>query len=749
MKIKKLIGLSAIVGVAAVGLTACNQGGATTTTTSGAPATTTTTTSGAPATTTTTTSGAPVTTTTTGAAPATTTTTGAAPATTTTTQKVYPTSTEWTDENTTDENLYDFYFGEYEDELTLANNATNDNDRYYHMAKAEAVLYDQALILPVNTQGGRYTLTRIAVGSAPYALWGTDSDKLKNIVVATEFIKAADRATMKAKLLTERAAAAAYSHYSDGSHTTTYNAATELEALGYTTKRTFNTSITSFPKTLDLTNTYRAADAEIACNFTDYLVQYDVAGNIVPALAQSWTRSADGLKYTFNLRQGAKWVDSAGLEYGDVTAHDFEFGIKMAGENDMTSYMLGKIKNFNECYDSGDFSTLAVTAIDDYTLEIELEEPCDYFLTYLTYNTFTPVKEEYFNEKGANYGKDPQNILYCGAFICTEMTDKSTLKMARNTKYWDNEHTTLDQVIYSFEDGSNETDMYNKLKSGTYDGLSLSAARIQLAKADNLFDEYAYVSDTNATSYFGGFNLNRQAYINVREDVTSASTQTAEQKTLTHKALLNTNFRRAILAGLDKERYNVPVVGQDAALFSLRNLYVPYDYVTLTGAAGGYAAGTQYGDMVLAELQNKGAFDYVTDLHDGVNAYYNADKAKAFLAAAWTELNLTATDVVYIDYPVDNTNTVSVQQSNILKQILEEIFEGKVVINLVMHADYYTYLYSNYLVDYASEMNYDFDISSGWGPDHGDPSTYLDTFLPAGDMIRLDGINAHESTKTE
>lgn len=660
----------------------------------------------------------------------------------TVTQSVDPTE-GWSE----DQKIYNNYFGTFEDEMIAARSASTVSEKYYHYAKAEASLYENALILPVNTQGGRYAISRIGIGSAPYALWGTDSDKLKYFAIATDFVKASDRATMKTKLVAERKAAAPYAQWSDGSHKTTYDAVKELTALGYTIDKTYKTSITSFPQTYDITNTYRQADSQIICNTTDYLIQYDVAGNIVPALAESWTRSEDGLTYTFKIRQGVKWVDAAGLEHGNVTAQDFVYGMKRTGENGMTSYMLEKIKNYADCASSGDFSTLGVTAVDANTLKIELSEKCDYFLTYLTYNPFTPVNEDFVKEKGESYGTDFQNILYCGPFIVTEASDKSTLKMKKNEKYWDAANVTIDNIIMSYEDGSNEQAMYNKLKDGTYAGLNLSAERKVYAEKDGIFNDYAYVSDTNATSYFGGFNLNRQTYENTYDADSSRSSQTDAQKELAHKALLNTNFRRAILAGLDKVAYNTPSTGADVALFSLRNLYVPYDYVSLSEAAGGYAAGTQYGDIVLAELK-KGVMGYVTDLHDGVNAYYNADKAKEFFAKARQELELKDSDVIVLDFPVDATNTVMVAQSQILKANLEQVFENKLVINLVQHKDYYTYLYSNYFVDSASEMNYDFDISSGWGPDHGDPSTYLNTFLPYGDMIRLCGIQ-DDSTKEE
>ncbi|MBO5542662.1 MAG: hypothetical protein J5936_04415 [Acholeplasmatales bacterium] len=644
----------------------------------------------------------------------------------------------------TDEEVYNKYFGAYEDEMILANKATNDNDKYYHFAKAESVLYDQALILPVNTQGGRYSMSRIGIGSAPYALWGNDSNRLKNLAIATEFIKASDRADMKTKLMAQRNAAAPYSHYSDGSHKTSYNAATELTNKGYTLKRDYKAALTTFPKTYSISNTYRASDAEILWNFTDTLIQYDNAGNIVPALASSWTRSDDGKKYTFTIRSGAKWVDAAGQEHGEVTAQDFVYGIKRAAKS-YTYYMLEKVKNFDTCYSSSNWDTLGVTAVNNNTLEIELSEACDYFLTYLTYNTFAPVQQAYCEQKGENFGKTFNDILYCGAFVCTGVSDKSSLTMARNEKYWDNANTTIDSVTYSYEDGSNETTMYNKLKNGTYDSLSLSEARITLAKNDNLFDTYAFITDTNATSYFGGFNLARASWEN-DYDASSASKQTDDEKLYAKCALRNTNFRRAILAGLNKEAYNAPVTGAAAALYSLRNTYVPYDYVTLTGESNGYASGTQYGAIVEKELK-KGVFSYVTSLKDGVNAYYNAAKSKAFLDAAWSELQFDSDFVVKLDYPVDQTNVVSVQQAQILKENIETVSEGRIEITLVMHKDEDTYLYSNYYVDAAADMNYDFDISSGWGPDHGDPSTYLNSFLPAGDMVRLCGIEGHDSTK--
>ena len=646
----------------------------------------------------------------------------------------------------TDAEVYDIFYGTFEDEKILAENSANPADRYYHYAKAEAYLLSEALFVPGTTQGGRYGMSRVGIGSAPYALWGTDSDKLKYLAVATEFIKTADRNKMKAKYDAAKKEAADYSTWSDGSHKTNYNAVEELKALKYTISRTYKAALGTFPRTFDLTNTYRQSDSQILCNLSDYLVQYDVAGNIVPALAESWTKSADGLTYTFKIRQNAKWTDAAGQEYGTVTAQDFVFGMSVAFTNGMTDYMFGPIAGYAEACEDGDFSHMQVSAKDDYTLEIKLAEKTDYFLTYLTYNPYTPIKESYFNSKGDSYGTTYTDILYCGPFVITEFADKSSLKMIKNENYYDKDNVTLDQVIYSYEDGSNEAAAYERLKDGTYASLSLSEAKIEMAKNDKLFKKYAFVGGTDsATTYYGGFNLNRKSYINVRGDESSKSTKTDDQKAATRKAMLNSNFRRAIMAGFNKALYNQASTGVECALNNLRNTYVPGNFVSLPSAAGGYSAGTTYGEMVLGELKKLGS--PVKDLSDGVNSYFQPAAAKVYIEKAWEELGLKDDDKIYVDYPVEADDDINVASGQAVKSSIESATDGKIVINIINCADYYTYIYSNYYVDDASEMDYDFDFSSGWGPDYGDPATYIDTFGPDGDMIRLSGINQHNSTK--
>ena len=70
------------------------------------------------------------------------------------------------------------------------------------------------------------------------------------------------------------------------------------------------------------------------------------------------------------------------------------------------------------------------------------------------------------------------------------------------------------KASWYYDDGSNPTAIYNATVQGDYPGVGLGEASglLKLAKDDGNFDKFAYVSDTNATTFFGGMNLNRGAF---------------------------------------------------------------------------------------------------------------------------------------------------------------------------------------------------------------------------------------------
>ena len=132
---------------------------------------------------------------------------------------------------------------------------------------------------------------------------------------------------------------------------------------------------------------------------------------------------------------------------------------------------------------------------------------------------------------------------------------------------------------------------------------------------------------------------------------------------------------------------------------------------------------------------------------DTFDGWYNPEAAKKFLDAAVAELadlgyEVTAEDPIVIDYPYPSNNEPFANSAMAMKKSVEESLGGLVVINLVSCVSNDEWYYAGYYTDFGYEANYDVYDLSGWGPDYGDPTTYLDTFLPdyAGYMIKCIGI---------
>ena len=117
------------------------------------------------------------------------------------------------------------------------------------------------------------------------------------------------------------------------------------------------------------------------------------------------------------------------------------------------------------------------------------------------------------------------------------------------------------------------------------------------------------------------------------------------------------------------------------------------------------------------------------------------------MAAAVAELAEVGIEVskenpIYLDFCVNTASTITVNQQQALKKSIEAATDGLIIGNLVEFATRDLYQAATYRFNTGNEANYDFNDGSGWGPDYGDPSTYLGTMLPygAGYMTKSLGI---------
>ncbi len=662
--------------------------------------------------------------------------------------------------------VYDLVLGEFYEYYMEAQEESDTAMRYAKMAIAEAKMLAAGIFLPTTSKGGNYAMTKKAPYTNTPVLWGNDTYRFHDAIITTEPIKAADVEAMRAEWVNKVGTGEYESWVKE-----------YLAQQGYETKDTFNYYYDADPESWDVLATSNAADSEVLVNTYDGLVEYDMENQLQPALAESWEVSPDGLTYTFKIREGQVWVDNQGRKVADVKADDFVAGMQhmmdaMGGLEYLVCAGCANIVGA-DAYVNGetrDFTTVGVKAIDDYTVQYTLTQPTAYFMTMLGYGVFAPMSREYYESMGGQFGDDydttaatykyakgPDSIAYCGPFVITNFTSNNTIAFQTNESYWNVDGNNIKTMTFLYTDGSDQLKPYEDFFNSVVDTMDMTQERIKIATEKGTFADYAYVSETDATTYCGFFNVRRSAFANYNDANNCISPKSEEEIVRTGAAMLNAHFRRALAMSIDRGTYNAQSVGEDLKFNSLCNSYTPGTFVNLptdvtvdiNGTATTFAAGTFYGAIMQAQLDADGVALTVWNgtSSSGFDGWYNVEAAQAELAAAAEELAALGVEVsaekpIYIDFPVRTDNEVNVNMKQSVKQSVEAASNGMIKVNLVECNTRDIYLDATYWYSVGSEANFDLNDGSGWGPDYGDPSTYLGTMLPqyAGYMTKSLGI---------
>lgn len=207
------------------------------------------------------------------------------------------------------------------------------------------------------------------------------------------------------------------------------------------------------PKTWDPQLNTSSMGGHIILNLYDGLVR-DTQDGIQMASAESYTTSAnaEGVEdtvYTFTLRDGLKWSDGE-----PVTAHDYEYAWKRACSPEMASpyafLMTDYIKGAYEYFSGeGTADDVAVKALDDKTLQVELKQPTAYFLNLVGWFTYMPCRED-MTSTGEGWEKDPAKCVTNGAFTLEEYQVGSHILLKKNENYWNADNVELAGVKVLF-----------------------------------------------------------------------------------------------------------------------------------------------------------------------------------------------------------------------------------------------------------------------------------------------------------
>ena len=394
--------------------------------------------------------------------------------------------------------------------------------------------------------------------------------------------------------------------------------------------------------------------------------------NVIPAAAESWESSEDGLTWTFKLREGAKWVDSTGAVVADVTAKDFVFAwSELLNPANACSYAYyGYIFKNGEKYYNGEctLDEVGFKAVDDYTLVCELENYLPYFLQYVKFEVMAPIYEPFYTQVGAdNYGTSPDTILYNGAFYMTEYVLENHITVLRNAEWYNADQVELQKITFIKQTDTNA--LLNAFMGGEIDVIDLTDGSMRQA-----LNGMGY----QTINYSGGYGY----FYWTSDDPASG------------RDIANTNLRKAISYALDRTALINTVYQND-------NIPSPSFAFAINGVNTEF-----FGDLALAANDGKPYYNPTADV----------EKAQEYLALALDELGKTV-DEIDITIMI-NESSLNELNAQVVQEQIRQVLGIEMKTEVLVSAEWR-----------ARRAAHDFDLAhGGWGPDYNDPMTDLDLF---------------------
>jgi oligopeptide transport system substrate-binding protein len=234
----------------------------------------------------------------------------------------------------------------------------------------------------------------------------------------------------------------------------------------------------------------------------------DKEGQPVLGTAKEVKVSEDGKTYTFTLRDDVKWSDGS-----TITAQDFEYAWKRVLNPETGSqfafymYYIKGAEEYNK--GKGTVENVGVTAKDDKTFVVELNEPLGYFEELLTMWTFYPVKKELV-EGNKNWAAEAEGYVSNGPFKMTEWKHDSDVVVEKNENYWNNKVVNLTKVTYKMVPDA--TTYYQMYKSGELDLIqTLPTDVVEQEQSNKEFKNVPYFG-----TYMYMFNVEKEPFTNAK-----------------------------------------------------------------------------------------------------------------------------------------------------------------------------------------------------------------------------------------
>jgi oligopeptide transport system substrate-binding protein len=204
------------------------------------------------------------------------------------------------------------------------------------------------------------------------------------------------------------------------------------------------------PPTLDPQLSGDATSAEYVVEIFSGLVTFDRDMNLIPDLAERWEVSNQDTVYTFYLRQNAHFHNGK-----PVRAQDFKWSFERACDFQTRSTTadtyLGDIIGCRDKLRGNATEVKGVQVIDDYTLQITIDQPRVYFLDKLSYPVAYVLDQENVERGGRTWTDNPNGT---GPFKLAEFNFGENIVLERNDDYYREPKPQLERINYILSGGS-------------------------------------------------------------------------------------------------------------------------------------------------------------------------------------------------------------------------------------------------------------------------------------------------------
>ncbi|MCM3141590.1 peptide ABC transporter substrate-binding protein [Brevibacillus sp. MER 51] len=266
---------------------------------------------------------------------------------------------------------------------------------------------------------------------------------------------------------------------------------------------------TGEPSTIDPGLAEDIPSMSVARAAFDGLLRLNEKGELKEAVAEKYEVSADGLTYTFHLRE-SKWTN------GDpVTAHDFEYAWKRVLDPKTASsyaYQMYYLKNgqaFNA--NKAKAEDVGVKATDDKTLVVTLENPAPFFPELVASVTYFPVNKKAV-EADKEWASKPETYITNGPFSLKNWEHKSKIEFEKSDSYWDKDAVKLSKLTLNMiEDANTELSMFEK---GDLDWAGSPLGDLPLDALDALKQSGKMQAQATAGTYWYIFNTTQKPFDN-------------------------------------------------------------------------------------------------------------------------------------------------------------------------------------------------------------------------------------------